>query len=85
MAPCEETGVGGGGEGEGAAGGSLTLLPLFMSAPNQMGLLALGLDLDHQDFLGTLAGLAEMQVSPLSMSQKTLTASLELPWLGSIQ
>lgn len=61
------------------------MLPLFMSAPNQTGLLALGLDLDHQDFLGRLAGLAEMQVSPLSMSQKTLMASLELPWLGSIQ
>lgn len=70
LAPVEETGVGVG------AGESLTLLPLFMSAPNQIGLLALGLDLDHQDFLGTLAGLAEMQVSPLSMSQKTLTASL---------
>lgn len=80
MAPVVETGV-----GEEIGKKSLTLLPLFMSAPNQMGLLVLGLDLDHQDFLGTLAGLAVMQVSPLFMSQKTLIASLELPWLGSIQ
>lgn len=56
-----------------------------MSAPNQTGLLAMRLDLDHQDFLGKLAGLAEMQVSPLFMLQKTLMASLELPWFGSIQ
>lgn len=61
------------------------MLPLFMSAPNQMGLLALGLDLDHQDFLGTFAGLAVRQVSPVFMLQKTRIASLELPWLGSIQ
>lgn len=57
----------------------LTLDPPFMSAPNQTGLPALGLDFVHQVFLGTLAGLAEMQVSPVSMSQKTLMASLLLP------
>lgn len=56
-----------------------------MSSPNQTGLLALGLDFVHQDFLGILGGLAEMQVSPLSMLQKTLMESLMLPWFGSIQ
>lgn len=57
----------------------LTLEPLFMSAPNQTGLPALGLDFVHQVFLGMLAGLAEMQVSPFSILQKTLMASLVLP------
>lgn len=57
----------------------LTLDPPFMSAPNQTGLPALGLDFVHQVFLGMLAGLAEMQVSPFSISQKTLMASLLLP------
>lgn len=63
----------------------LTVVPAFMSAPNQTGLLELGLALVHQDFLGTLAGLAETQVSPVSKSQKTLMASLALPPSGSIQ
>lgn len=63
----------------------LTLVPPLMPSPNQTGLLALGLDFVHQDFLGILAGLAEMQVSPLSMLQKTLMESLMLPWFGSIQ
>lgn len=63
----------------------LTVVPAFMSTPNQTGLPELGLALVHQDFLGTLAGLAEMQVSPVSMSQKTLMASLALPPSGSIQ
>lgn len=56
-----------------------TLLPPFMSAPNQTGLLALGLDLVHQALRGMFAGRAEMQVSPLSMLQKTLMASFVLP------
>lgn len=59
--------------------GFLTLFPPFMSASNQMGLLALGLDLVHQALRGMLAGLAEMQVSPLSILQKTLMASFVLP------
>ncbi len=57
----------------------LTLVPLFMSSPNQTGLLVLGLDFVHQALLGMLAGLAEMQVSPLSILQKTLMASFVLP------
>lgn len=56
-----------------------------MSIPNQTGLLELGLDFVHQDFLGTVAGLAEMQVSPVSILQKTLMASPVLPPSGSIQ
>lgn len=56
-----------------------------MSVPNQTGLLEPGLAAVHQDFLGTLAGLAERQVSPASMLQKTRMASLALPPSGSIQ
>lgn len=65
--------------------GGLTLVPLFMSAPNQTGLLALGVDLVHQALRGTFEGFAEMQVSPVSMLQNTLMASLVLPWFGSSQ
>lgn len=57
----------------------LTLVPPFMLAPNQTGLLALGLDSVHQALLGMFAGLAEMQVSPFSILQKTLMASFGLP------
>lgn len=57
----------------------LTLVPPFMSASNQTGLLMLGLDLVHQALRGMEAGLAEMQVSPFSISQKTLIASFVLP------
>lgn len=56
-----------------------------MSIPNQTGVLELGLDFVHQDFLGTVAGLADRQVSPVSMLQNTLMASLVLPPSGSIQ
>lgn len=63
----------------------LTLVPPFMSASNQMGLLSLGLDFVHQALRGMLGGLAEMQVSPVSILQKTLMASFTLPWFGSIQ
>lgn len=56
-----------------------------MSAPNHTGLLAVGVDFVHQALLGKLSGLAEMQVSPFSILQKTLMASFVLPWFGSIQ
>lgn len=63
----------------------LTLAPLFISAPNQVGLLGLGVDFVHQALRGMLAGLAGMQVSPVSMLHKTLMASFMLPWFGSNQ
>jgi len=56
-----------------------------MSAANQMGLLGLGIDFVHHALRGMLAGLAEMQVSPVSILQKTLMASFVLPWFGSNQ
>lgn len=61
---------------------SLTCVPRLMSAPNHTGLF---LEELHQDLRGMLGGLAEMQVSPLSMLQKTWMASSELPWFGSTQ
>lgn len=39
----------------------------------------------NQFFLAMLSGWAEMQVSRVVKSQKTLMASLMQPWLGSIQ
>lgn len=53
-----------------------------MSAPNHTGLF---LEVLHHTLRGMLAGLAEMQVSPVSILQCTLIASSELPWFGSTQ
>lgn len=60
----------------------LTCVPLLMSAPNHTGLF---LEELHHTLRGMLDGLAEMQVSPVSMLQCTLMASSTLPWFGSTQ
>ncbi|TNN60264.1 hypothetical protein EYF80_029517 [Liparis tanakae] len=53
-----------------------------MSAPYHTGLF---LEELHHTLRGMLSGLAEMQVSPVSMLQCTLMASSTLPWFGSTQ
>lgn len=53
-----------------------------MSAPNHTGLF---LEEFHHTLRGMLGGLAEMQVSPVSMLQNTWIASSTLPWFGSTQ
>lgn len=62
----------------------LTLVPRFMTAPNQTGFGMLEREV-HQFFRGILAGLAGIHVSPISMLQYTWMASLRLPSFGSIQ
>lgn len=62
----------------------LTLVPRFMVAPNQTGFGKLVREI-HQFLRGVLAGLAGIQVSPISMLQYTWMASLALPSFGSIQ
>lgn len=63
---------------------SLTWNPPFIVSPNQTCLRSLLL-LVHQFLRGMLDGLGRTQVSPVSMLQKTLMASMVHPWLGSIQ
>lgn len=63
---------------------SLTWNPPFIVSPNQTCLRSLLL-LVHQFLRGMLEGLGRTQVSPVSMLQKTLMASMVQPWLGSIQ
>lgn len=63
---------------------SLTWNPPFIVSLNQTCLRSLLL-LVHQFLRGMLEGLGRMQVSPVSMLQKTLMASMVHPWLGSIQ
>lgn len=60
----------------------LTYVPPFILAPNHTGLVPGEL---HHDFLGMLAGIAEIHVSPVSILQLTLMASSALPWFGSTQ
>ncbi len=62
----------------------LTLVPRFVTAPNQNGFGMLEREV-HQFFRGILAGLAGIHVSPISMLQYTWMASLGLPSFGSIQ
>lgn len=55
-----------------------------MSRPYQTGFKSEDL-LAHHVLRGTVDGMAEMQVSPVSMLQYTFIASSTHPWLGSIQ
>lgn len=61
----------------------LTSVPPLMVSPNQTCFVLSALL--NQFFLAMLSGWAEMQVSRVVKSQKTLMASLMQPWLGSIQ